>query len=489
MPLVLVLGLSVALFVLTGDFDSDDGVTLEVYVAAGIRPPVEEIAAKYEQEFGVKTTLISNNSGGLLGSIELHPRGDLYIPADDLFIARARDKGLVNESMPVAKFRLVIAVKPGNPKKIHSLDDLLREGVNYVICNVEAGAGKKTVDFMQRVGRWEQIESGAKQFTATVNEATGAINTSDSVDAGFVWDSTALQYRLDIVPIPELADATAVIHAAVLTVCEQPAAALRFARYLVAPEKGGPIFNEFKYEPVPGDEWAETPALNVYCGGVNRTALEPTLREFEKREGCRIKESFGGCGTLVGQIQSSPLPRDLFFTCEASYMTKVQDLFLEASDVSQTRVVLLVRKGSDKGIRSLEDLAAEGVSVGITRPDASALGALSVKLLKEAGLWDRVEPNIKVQSPTAHELVFQVAAHDKLDVALVYEANCQKLEPGLEFYPIDETTARAVQNIAPGRDSKYPYMVRRLIDAIKSARSRKRFETNGFSWLADGTEP
>ena len=98
-------------------------------------------------------------------------------------------------------------------------------------------------------------------------------------------------------------------------------------------------------------------------------------------------------------------------------------------------------------------------------------------------------PNIKVQSPTAHELVFQVAAHDKLDVALVYEANCQQLKPGLEFYPIDQTSARAVQNIAPGRDSRYPDMTRRLIEAIKSTRSRELFQKHGFSWLADGTEP
>ena len=91
--------------------------------------------------------------------------------------------------------------------------------MNYAICNVEAGAGKKTMDFMQRAGRWEQIKSGAKLVTATVNEATGAIHTSDNIDAGFVWDSTALQDGLEIVPIPELPDAAAVIHVAVLTTC------------------------------------------------------------------------------------------------------------------------------------------------------------------------------------------------------------------------------------------------------------------------------
>ena len=488
-PLVLVVGLSFALVRLTGDADSHEGATLDVYVAAGIRPPVEKIAAMYEQEYGVEITLISNNSGGLLSTIATHPRGDLYIPADAFFTALAREKKLVREAVPLAVFRLVVAVKPGNPKNIRSLDDLLAENVNYVVCNVEAGAGKKTIEFMEKAGRWNQIKAGAKLFTPTVNDATGSIHVSNTIDAGFVWDSTAKQYGLEIVPIPELAGAAAEIHAGILTACRQPAAALRFARYLVAPEKGGTIFVEFEYEPVRGDVWTETPVLNVYCGGVNRKAVELTLREFEKREGCRINQSFAGCGMLVAQIHSTPLTRDMFLTCESSYMTTVQDLFLEASDVSETAVVLLVRKNSDKDIRKLEDLAAEGVSVGITRPEASALGALSVKLLKKAGLWDRVEPNVKVRSPTAHELVLQVEAHDKLDVALVYEANCQQLKPELTFHRLDHPAARAVQNIAAGRDSKYPHMAQRLIDAIKSADSKKRFQSNGFKWLAGRAEP
>ena len=70
------------------------------------------------------------------------------------------------------------------------------------------------------------------------------------------------------------------------------------------------------------------------------------------------------------------------------------------------------------------------------------------------------------------------------DVALVYAANCQNLSPGLTTVPIDHPRAKAVQNIAPGRNTKYPQLVERLIETILSNRSADRFESQGFDWLA-----
>lgn len=137
----------------------------------------------------------------------------------------------------------------------------------------------------------------------------------------------------------------------------------------------------------------------------------------------------------------------------------------------------------------LKDLAKKGVHVGITDPRRSTLGHLSVELFKESEIWEAVEPNIIVSAPTAHELVLQMEAHEKLDVAMVYEANCQKLEGGLKVIPIDHPKAKAIQNIARGRDTKYPYLAQRLIDAVTSARSSKRFRSNGFSWLAGKKGP
>ena len=76
----------------------------------------------------------------------------------------------------------------------------------------------------------------------------------------------------------------------------------------------------------------------------------------------------------------------------------------------------------------------------------------------------------------------QTTGHDKLDVALVYEANCQNLSDDFEIVPVDNERAVAVQNIATSQQSLYPALISRLKQALTSATSQKRFELNGFQW-------
>ena len=78
--------------------------------------------------------------------------------------------------------------------------------------------------------------------------------------------------------------------------------------------------------------------------------------------------------------------------------------------------------------------------------------------------------------------------HTKLDVALVYEANCQQLTDKFELVQIDLPRARAVQNIAVGKGTRHPHLTGRLMEAILSAQSKARFLGNGFSWEAGETK-
>ncbi len=103
---------------------------LVVYCAAGIRLPVEETAAAFQKEFGVRITLDYDSSGALEGKLQLDrdsnkSRADLYIPADVSFATRAKSKGLTAESLPVASFRLVLASVPKANLSFSTLDEFL----------------------------------------------------------------------------------------------------------------------------------------------------------------------------------------------------------------------------------------------------------------------------------------------------------------------------------------------------------------------------
>ncbi|MBI3830063.1 MAG: substrate-binding domain-containing protein [Planctomycetes bacterium] len=463
--------------------------SIVVYCAVGLRPPVELAAKRFQAETGTQVDLDYDNSGSLLGKLKLekaaNPHGDLYIPADDSFIGLAREAELIREVLPLARFRAVLAVKPGNPKQIKALDDLLRSDVTFVICEEKAAVGRVSKQVLQQAGKFEALKAKAKSEKATVTEAAMVVQASNEVDAAFVWDSTARQFKLDIMETPELKSAAATIAASVIATSPHPTAALRFARYLCAPEKGAKIFEEKFYEPLPGDPWAVTPALTLFAGGTNRIAVEATLKAFEAREGCTLNTTFAGCGTLNGMIETGRGNPDLYLTCDASFLTKVADRFEVPEDVATTQLTILVRKEKADAIHSLEDLGKEGISLGVGDEELGALGMLTAKVLKERGLYDAVRKNVKVTSPTAHELVLQVEAHDKLDAAIVYRVNCNRIDKEKLFtLSVEGPTAVANQNVAVARNTQNHQLAERLLKQLLSLDSRAHFEVEGFKWKA-----
>jgi molybdate transport system substrate-binding protein len=95
---------------------------LLVYCAAGLKVPVEAVARAYKAAYGAEVQLQFGGSQTLLAGIAVSHRGDVYIPADEIYVQDARSKGLVDEVLPLARMQPVLAVKKGNPKNVTSLD-------------------------------------------------------------------------------------------------------------------------------------------------------------------------------------------------------------------------------------------------------------------------------------------------------------------------------------------------------------------------------
>ena len=72
----------------TGQGTADE--QLLVYCAAGMRYPMEEIAAAYEHQFGVPVQLQYGGSNTLLNQLEVSRVGVLYVAADTSYVELAR---------------------------------------------------------------------------------------------------------------------------------------------------------------------------------------------------------------------------------------------------------------------------------------------------------------------------------------------------------------------------------------------------------------
>lgn len=455
---------------------------LVVFCAAGLRKPVEQAARDYQAAQGVEVQLQYGGSETLLGQIAVAGRADLYIPADDGYVAVGRDRGLLDEAVPLASMKPVLAVKQGNPKGITFLGDLESRKLRVAQANPEAAAvGKLARDVLTASGQWQAFSSRIVVTKPTVNDVASDI-VLGSVDAGIVWDATVKQIDgLQIVPVPAFAEVSARMSACVVRRGEQPTAALRFARYLAAPEKGAVLFAEYGFSPLEGDRWEPTPDLKVFAGAMLKPAIEETLTAFAQREGITVTRVYNGCGILVAQMKASKDTPDVYFACDKEFMDQVQSLFAPSVTVSGNQLVILVHKGNPHNIRRLADLGKPGLRVGIGHEKQCAMGVLTQQTLKEDRSSATVMKNVKVQSPTGDMLVNQMRT-GSLDAAIAYISNAAGSAGTLEAIPVDIPCAFAEQPFAIAKASAYQHLSGRLLRAVLAAESRERFTAYGFTW-------
>ncbi|MAG57120.1 MAG: hypothetical protein CMJ83_12575 [Planctomycetes bacterium] len=374
----------------------------------------------------------------------------------------------------------------GNPKGVRRLDDLLRDDVKVGLANPDAAAvGRATRSLMRGLGRWKALATKAHVMKPTVESLVNDLKLG-AVDVAVLWDATVGQYEeLDIADIPELADGgERQVTVGVLDSSEVPAAALRFARYLGARDRGLATFQSGGFRVVNGDPWAVRPRLVIYSGAMLRPGISATLEDFQRREACEIETVYNGCGVLVASMANARIP-DAYLACDTSFMDQVADRFLPATLLTENDLVILVKRGNPDAVKTLEDLAREGLRVGLAHVQNSALGALTKRLLESLGLWGRVVKNRAVDSATGDFLVNQIIA-GRLDAVVVYRSNALA-HPGnaerLEIVDLDGELAYARQSWAVAKDARYPQLLGRLFDRVHRGGTRARFRSVGFRWI------
>jgi len=467
--------------------DSGGGATdedLMIYCAAGLKKPVSRVAEMYEEEFGVKVSLQYGGTGALLSQIQIANQGDLFVAADEKAVATAREKGAVREVVPLVVQFPVIAVAEGNPKGIKGLDDLLRDDVKVAVGNPgTASIGKAT---KRGFGdRWDAFEEKVTVMNPTVTELARDVMLG-AVDAAVIWNSTVPQFKgLAMVRVPELDAELDKVTISVLETSEHSADALRFARYLSAPEKGGRVFAEMEFDiRTPGDKWEERPELVVFSGGVNRPAVEGLIKDFSEREGVEVTTVFNGCGVLCAQMQATDADRlpDAYYACDICFVPPVAEQFPEVVILTETKIGIAKRKDLGVDVQTLSDLARPGLKLGICNQKQSTLGYMTKGLLKSSGLETAVGKNVVVEAATADVLINQLQT-GALDVAIVYEINARLRPEELDFLKIAHPGATALQPFGVRKGSPRKHLARRLEEHFRA--HPEVFEEAGFIWRGD----
>jgi len=463
--------------------------TVVIYTAAALRPAVEKAAAAFEHDTKIKIELRVGASEDLLSKLKIAGQGDLFLPADDSYVALARASGLVEQDYAVGSLTAVAVFGADFPKdaKDISWDDIFREGFRLAQPNPGTAIGKRTREGLEPTGLWARIMATRPVEMGTVTEAANAVKLG-SADGAIIWDATAAQYpQLKVVRLPNLERVTASVTVAVCKEAQSRTEARWFAEYLAG--DGQEHFRAAgvappREKPKPkarGARPGEKAEIVLYAGAMLRPAIEQTIREFEEREHVTVTRVYNGCGILVGQMRAGREP-DLYFACDPRFMGEVADLFLKPEVVSNNQLVIAVPKGNPHALKELSDLGKKDLKVGVGHEQQCALGAITRETFIKSGVYAKVRKNVVVESPTGDLLVNQILT-GALDAVVCYVSNVTPNLDKLDAIPVTGISCAAPeQPVAIARGSANQELAAKLVEYIQSAESRERFERLGFGW-------
>jgi molybdate transport system substrate-binding protein len=220
------------------------GTTLTVFAAASLTGAFEEIGEQFEAAHeGVEVELSFAGSSDLVAQIQQGAPADVFASADEANMEKLTADELAADPEPFATNTLQIAVPPGNPAGVGSLQDLTRPGLNLVVCAPEVPCGAAA----------EQVAAGAGVTLAPVSEeqsVTDVLNKvrSGEADAGLVYvtDVEAAGDSVEGVELPEAADVVNVYPIAALTGSDEADLAAELVDFVLA-EDGRTVLEELGF--------------------------------------------------------------------------------------------------------------------------------------------------------------------------------------------------------------------------------------------------
>ncbi len=142
------------------------------------------------------------------------------------------------------------------------------------------------------------------------------------------------------------------------------------------------------------DAAGEQAELTVLCGSSFVKPMEKLCAEFTANTGIKTVTSVGGSEDLLPLVKLGK-KGDIYVTHDPFLdYTRDANALSEHVHVGFVAPVLAVQKGNPKGIKSIEDLAGEGLKVALTDPQYSTAGELVFALLEKKGIKDEVLKNV-----------------------------------------------------------------------------------------------
>lgn len=163
--------------------------TLHVFSAGAVATPIKKCAEEFKSKYGTEFQFTVNKAEILMEEISKTKEGDLLTCGSEYILDHAQLKGLIlKETRRSLGSRIsAILVQKGNPRKIRSISDLTKEGVQVGV-SVSGCLTGIWDDLATKAGLTDQIRKNTVAYADGCGELMSFINTK-KVDAILGWDA------------------------------------------------------------------------------------------------------------------------------------------------------------------------------------------------------------------------------------------------------------------------------------------------------------
>lgn len=170
----------------SSDTDADgapEQATLQVFAAASLQEPFEELGEQFEADHeGVTVEFNFAGSSTLVEQIQQGAPADVFASADEKNMDKLTEAGLeAADPVDFTSNTLMIAVPAGNPAGVTDLASLAGD-LNLVVCAPEVPCGAATTTVEEAAGLEFSPVSEEQSVTDVLNKVT-----SGEADAGLVY--------------------------------------------------------------------------------------------------------------------------------------------------------------------------------------------------------------------------------------------------------------------------------------------------------------
>ena len=161
----------------------------------------------------------------------------------------------------------------------------------------------------------------------------------------------------------------------------------------------------------------------LFAAGFSKVGPE-LISEFNKKyPNIKVNPKYGGSGELFATLETQN-QGDVFLPADYKYMEDaMKNGYIDndtVENITKNVPVIVVEKGNPKNITSLEDLAKDGVKVGIGEKSGPAIGKATAEILEKNNLSSAVEKNVVVTTTTVNQLLTYLIT-GQVDVIIIWE--------------------------------------------------------------------